>query len=138
MVGRRGSGLLRVMVIITIALIVGALAYGAGVAAGQAGAASGGAATPVVYAPFGFGFGFFGLLLTIVLIGLVIAAVRGPRGWGGRTGPWAAGPYWGHPADGGRDVPPMVDEMLASWHRRAHGETGGGSGPQRGADPDRP
>jgi hypothetical protein len=121
---RRGTGLLGFVVVLAIALIVGVLAYNAGVAAGMSSATSGDTTGPIVYPPFGFGFGFFGLLLTIVLIGLLIAALRGPRGWGGYRGhaSWGPGaPWWRGP--GGGEMPRGAEEMLASWHRSAHGES---------------
>jgi hypothetical protein len=66
--------------------------------------------------PWGFGFGFFGVLLTIFLIFLAFRAFRflfwGPRwGWGHHHGPW------GRPWENG--VPPMFEE----WHKRAHGQS---------------
>lgn len=64
--------------------------------------------------PF-FGFGCFGILITLFLFGLAMKAFRmmmwGPR-WGHmHHGPWRHG--WGE-----RGVPPMFEE----WHKRAHGE----------------
>jgi len=62
---------------------------------------------------FGFGYGCFGILITLFLLALAMKAFRlmvwGPRwGWGHYRGPW--GRHW----EGG--VPPMFDE----WHKRAH------------------
>jgi hypothetical protein len=66
--------------------------------------------------PFGFGFGCFGILITLFFFGLAMKAFRfaafGPR-WGHMHGhgPWRG--RWGE-----KGVPPMFDE----WHKRAHGE----------------
>lgn len=72
------------------------------------------------YGPYGygfhgpFGFGFFGFLWPLLWIVLIIfllrALYRGPRGYWGR-GPWAGGPGpWG---GGG-------PQWLEEWHRRQH------------------
>ena len=65
--------------------------------------------------PF-FGFGCFGIIITLFLFGLAMKAFRmmmwGPRfGHMHGHGPWRHG--WGE-----RGVPPMFEE----WHKRAHGE----------------
>jgi hypothetical protein len=82
----------------------------------------------VAYPAYGWGFGvgfpFFGLIFAILFFIFIFAVIRravwgGSRGWGaGYRGGWGYGP-------GGWDrksVPPMADEMLQGWHRRAHGE----------------
>jgi hypothetical protein len=76
------------------------------------------------YGPYGygfhgpFGFGFFGFLwplLWIVLIIFIVRALfRGPRGYWGR-GPWGYGPG-GHGPCGGGGGPQWLEE----WHRRQH------------------
>ena len=147
MYGRRGFGILGILLAVVVLGAVGFFAYQAGMAAGLAG-------TGVVDGPrdgyvgygggFGFGFPFFGILLTILLVVLLVRALAGPRGWGGH----GAGPGWYGPRPGGwgpgfgpggpRDVPPAFEPMLEEWHRRAHGErptasdtTEGGSTPGR-------
>ena len=68
------------------------------------------------YRPWGFGFGFFGILFSIFLFFLALRALRflfwGSR-WGWRNhhhGPWRQ--------DWENGVPPMFEE----WHKRSHGE----------------
>ncbi|MBM4407632.1 MAG: hypothetical protein FJ038_03310 [Chloroflexi bacterium] len=116
----RRSGLGRVFLVLLIVVVVGTLAYGACMAAGQAGVAvapaTGGVVYPVAWPGFGFGFGIFGFLFVLLLVGLLLRAFafggRG-RGWGG-PGHWD-GSRW---ASG--DVPAPMDAMLEAWHRRAH------------------
>ena len=106
---------------IAIAAIVGVLAYGAGMQAGQT--ATAGAGTVFVYG--GGGFGFFGFLLFILLIGLIFRAFArarygGPGAymWGGH-GRWHGGPgYWQGKSDDASkaDMPPFVTD----WHKRMH------------------
>ena len=81
---RGRSGFFRFLVIVVLALLVGGVAYNWGLAAGQTQLVAPGT---VVYAvgydhPFGFGFGIFGFLFVLFLIGLLIRAFR-PRGWAG-------------------------------------------------------
>ena len=121
---------LRIVAALVLVAAIGAIAY----FAFQAGVAQGspitieapsGETVPAPYPyygygygpfhrPWGFGFGFFGFLLTIFLIFLAFRAFRfllwGPR-WGHRYGPW--GRSWEH------GVPPMFEE----WHKRAHGQS---------------
>ena len=126
----RGPGILRVLFILVLAVVAGGIGYSMGLA--NAGVATGGAA--VVYAPWGFGFGFFGLLFPILLIVLLFGAIGGRRrghggwgygghGYGPGSGPRGDGGArsWGDPS-GRSDVPPMFEPMLQSWHRRVHGE----------------
>ncbi len=95
----------RIMLAIAVtigAVLVGAGAYQAGLAQGVATAGQGvTAAVPYgYYHPFGFGFGFLGLLFPVLFIFLLFAAFRGARGgrghWRDRVG------------------------MLEDWHRQAH------------------
>jgi hypothetical protein len=137
----RGSGWLRAVAIVVLVLVVGGIGYSLGM--GNAGVAAG--APAVVYAPWGFGFGFFGLLFPLLIIGLLFAAFGGRRrGRGGWGGPGGYGGYGGGPrgegpwrdAAGRTDVPPMFEPMLESWHRRAHGEPAGTTGPDTTARPE--
>lgn len=129
----RRSGWLRALAILVLVGVIGGIGYTIGLA--NAGTAVATGAAPVVYAPWGFGFGFFGLLFPILIIFLLFAAVGG-RGRGrGHWGPGGYGGYRGHGPDGrpwgdGKDVPPPFEPMLESWHRRAHGE------PDPGRDPE--
>jgi hypothetical protein len=133
------SGWLRALAILVLVVIIGGIGYTMGVA--NAGTAVATGAAPVVYAPWGFGFGFFGLLFPILFIGLLLFAFggrgRGRGGWGhGGYGPRGYGPD-GRPWGDGQDVPPRFEPMLESWHRRAHGDTepgqGGGTPPRSGS-----
>ena len=107
---RRGRGLIRVLLAVLVASVIGVFAYNAGVSHGLAQQIS--AASPGSYPypywprPWGFGFGFFfPLLFGFLLLRLVFWGGH-RRGHGGR-GYYGAGPC---------DVPPAFDE----WHRRAH------------------
>ena len=86
---------LRLFAIAVIALVVGAFAYQVGLSQGLATTLPAGAA-PVAYYGYphwGFGFGFFGLLIPLFFLFIVFGALRaamwggrggyGPRGWGG-------------------------------------------------------
>jgi hypothetical protein len=124
--GPRRFGFLGILVTLAIALIAGAVGYAVGLGASGAAPAAG----PYVYPPFSFGFGLFGFLFFLLLFGLLIAALvrpgrhGGPSHWpsygAGQHGPWDR-----------RDLPPFVEPMLESWHRRAHGETDGTEGNAR-------
>jgi hypothetical protein len=112
--GRTFARILLAIVIVGGAIAIGVTSYNAGVTAGlvqsgQAVVVPGGypvapGAAYVGYGwGFGHGFGFFGflggLLFLFLLIGLIRAAVGGPRrGWGGPGGPRG----WG--GDGRRDA----------------------------------
>jgi hypothetical protein len=114
---RRGFVLIWTLVTAVIAGISGLLAYQAGYAAGlatklPAGAAAVGPYWGYGFHPFFFGFGFFPLLLFIVLVLLVLSAI-GRRRWGG----------WGYPGyRGGPGGPSYMEERLRDWHQRAHEE----------------
>jgi hypothetical protein len=121
-------------ILLTILVIVGAV--GIGVSAYQAGVARGVAESarlvdpetgeprgdgpfypyyygrPFGFRPFGFGFGFLGLLFPIFFFFLLFWLLRGLF-W---RGPWG---WRGHRAGWPEDVPPMFEE----WHRRAHGQS---------------
>ena len=85
---------------------------------------AGGAAPAVAYYghPYGWGFGFFPFGFLFPILGLFLffalmrALVGGGRGWGHR------GWY-----DGDHGVPGRFEE----WHKRAHGDTTGGTVPPR-------
>jgi hypothetical protein len=99
---------------LVVAAIVGFFAYNAGVAHGIAAAgqpvAGGAAGVPPYpygwYRPWGFGFGFFGPFLFIMLWLFVLRGIF----WGG---PWRRFGCYGGGYYGG---PSAFDE----WHRRAH------------------
>jgi hypothetical protein len=127
--GRTIARILVVILLIGGAVTLGVSAYNAGVSAGLAQTAGGVVGTGGYVVPggpyvgygwgwgFGHGFGFFGflggLLFLFLLIGLIRAAVGGPRrGWGGGYGPhhgpgggWAGG--WEERAREAHDA----------WHR---------------------
>jgi hypothetical protein len=134
------GGFLRVLAvlgIIGLLVAIGIGSYNAGVTVGLAdgGAAVASGATVVYqHGPYvghwGWGFGFFGILIWILVIFLVFGLVRAAFGggrWGGRRD-------WGdHP---GRYGGPR--DYLDDWHRRAHGDgpdaaAGGSSGASSGA-----
>jgi hypothetical protein len=136
-----GSNTVRVIAGILLAIVVAVVAIGAyqmGVDAGAAGNAAGAAApaAPYYYGwhPFGFGFGFFGFLGTLLFFILIFALIRaivfgGRRRWGG--------PGWGghQPYGGWRGGPweSRARETFEDWHRNAHGEA-----PRSGPRPDDP
>jgi hypothetical protein len=142
-----GSNTVRVIAGIVLALIVAGIGIGAyqlGVQAGQvqeAGAAVAPAVAPYAYYgwhPFGFGFGFFGffgtLLFVILIFVLIRAIVFGGRGrrWGGPGyggGPrgWRGGPWESHARD-----------TFEDWHREAHGGSSTGTRPESGSRSDDP
>lgn len=119
----RRSGLGRVILVLLIAVAVGVLAYGAGVSAGQSGAAvapvPGGVVYPVAWHGFGFGFGIFGFLFVLLLVGLLLRgfAFGGHRG---HRGGWGGPGHWERSRWASGEVPPPMDDMLQAWHRRAH------------------
>jgi len=149
----RGFGFIGALGFLVLLFIAGAIGFGLGqntvpVAAPVAGA-------PIVYYGhpgfFGFGFGILGFLLFLFLIfavfGLIRRAAWGHRGWGpggwghgyGRYGRgWDKGSWDKSAMDesgwGSRPMPPFADEMLARWHRDAHGSSDT-SGQPTGAQP---
>jgi hypothetical protein len=125
--GKIGLRVLSALIWIAAVAGIAFFAYRAGVAQGSPVTieAPSGEAVPLSYPyygygprfhpAFGFGFGCFGLILTLLLFFLALKAFRfavwGPRwGWGGRHGHWSR--RWEN------GIPPMFDE----WHKRAHGE----------------
>ncbi len=116
--GRILARVLLTLVLIAGAVGVGVYVYNAGVAQGMADSGKlvapapgsvpypyyGG---PFFFRPWGFGFGFLGLLFPLLFFFLLFALLRG-LWWGGRWGRYRR--HW----EG--DVPPMFEE----WHRRAH------------------
>ncbi len=134
------GAILATLLVVAVLAGIGVMAYNAGVAQGlvtsgqvvvpQAGAPETGAqavpyARHFMWAPFGFGFGFFGILrvlfglfIGLLVLGLIFRLVFGGlfgwRRWGRFGGP-------GHWQEGG--VPGGVPPMFEEWHRRAHGET---------------
>lgn len=106
-----------ILVTVAIAVAVAALGYQAGLAQGLA---ASGAVAPIAYAPWGFGFGVFGLLIPILFLFLFFGLARAAF-WGGRWG-------GGHGHRAWDRTPPMFEE----WHRRAHGETGATTPPTTG------
>lgn len=116
----RRSGLGRALLVLLIAVVVGVLAYGAGLAAGQAGVAvapaPGGVVYPVAWHGFGFGFGIFGFLFVLLLVGFLLRAFA----FGGRGRGWGGPGHWDRSRWEAGDVPPPMNSMLEAWHRRAH------------------
>ena len=141
MFGRVILRVVAVLLLVAVVIGVGTAVYNAGVTAGlteaalQA-AASGdpapiirdaygyGWAGPYAHGPFGYGFGFFGIIFLILGIFLIFGLIRAAFGgrWGG---PGLRGPgSWG----GGRR------EMVEDWHREMHRREGsGGEQPASGA-----
>ena len=110
------------ILLIVGALIVGAIGYQVGVSQAITVAAPG-TTTPAVYPyfwhPFGFGFGFLGLLFPLFFLLLIFAAIRGAIG-GGRWGGYGRGWYG-----------PDRRAMLEQWHREMHGEKPAGTTEQQ-------
>ena len=133
--GRTIFRVLAVLLLVAVAVGIGTGVYNAGVSAGLSEAAQQAAASgdPVATVPYGhgygyggpyahgpFGFGFFGIIFTILGIFLIIGLVRAAFGGWGR-GPWG-GPGPGGPRHG----------MAEDWHRELHRREAGG-GDQRAA-----
>ncbi len=123
----RGSIFIRILfaVILVAALVgIGAFIYNAGVSQGLATGRSmsapegDGLVQPYFYPPYyrPWGFGFFGLILPLLVVFLIFMLVRGLffRSWR-HHGPWKGYESREHWKKG---VPPMVEE----WHRKMHAE----------------
>ena len=115
------------LVLIGAGILIATSAYDYGVAQGVAHATqiSGGGADvgpwvgphlwyggPLGWAPFGFGFAFFGLLRLVLFVGLIVLVVRWLSHAG--RGRW-------------RDWSEADRQTFEERHRRAHQETNGGS-----------
>jgi hypothetical protein len=124
------SGFFRVLaalLLVALAIGIGAAAYNAGVTAGLAEAAQQAAASgdpvavnpyvygygPYAHGPFGWGFGFFGFLFVLFMIFVVVGLARAAFG-GGRHG--------GHGPRGWGDRRDRVEEWHRELHRRDSGE----------------
>jgi hypothetical protein len=109
---------LRVIVVATIAVVVGIIGYQIGLSQGLATSLPAGAA-PVPYYGYyphwGFGFGFLGLLFPLFFLFLIFGLLRAAW-WGGRGGYGGRG--WGN----GRQ---RIEEL----HRELHGEKPSGDRP---------
>ena len=139
-----GSNTVRVIAGIALALVVAAIGIGAFQLGVQTGVAqdAGTAVAPVGpyyygWHPFGFGFGFFGFLGTLLFIFLIFALIRGIV-WGGR-GRRRGGPggWGGQPGYRGGPWESRARETFEDWHREAHegrGPDGGSSGSSVGRD----
>ena len=145
---RRGFGLVGLLGVLLIAGISGVIGYNMGLSAGLT---SAGAATAVVVAPWGLGFGpfgfLFGILFFFLIVGLIGRLLFGGRrhghgfGHAGAGGP--GGPGWGGGWSGGagprgwdgRTMPPFVEPMLRDWHSQAHGAPTGTTGTSGPDDP---
>ena len=114
-------GTFGIVVTLVIAALVGIGAYQLGVSQGLAG--TGTAVAPVAYYHPFFGFGFFGFLFPLLFLFLIFGLFRAAF-WGGGWGRRYGGGYWHDPA--GR---------LEEWHKRAHDQTSGTSGPSSGTTP---
>jgi hypothetical protein len=127
MFGRRGLGIIWLLLTLVVVAGVGIFAYQAGLAVNlsHAPAAAGGAAVPAYayYGPWawgwGFGFGAFhliGILFFVLLLLFLLRFAFRPRGWGGWAG-YRQGPWQGQ---GGPSQ--HFQERFEEMHRRAHGE----------------
>ena len=130
--------------------IIATTAYQAGVNTAVTTTGTGGTVVaPVVvpgygygWHPFGWGFGFFGLLATLFFVFIVFALIRAifwRGGPGGRGGPGRRG--WGGP-DGSGHSPwaYRAHDTFDDWHKRAHadGPNGGAGGAGGPAEPPSP
>ncbi len=115
--GRIVLGVLLVLVLIAGAVGMATYSYQMGVAQGMADtgklvAPAAGAAPypywgPMFFRPFGWGFGFIGLLFPLFFLFLIFGLVRGVFGygrWGGHRGMWEG----------------RAHQTFDDWHRQAH------------------
>jgi hypothetical protein len=132
-----GSNTIRVIAGVVLALIVAAIGVGAYQMGLQAGVAqdAGTAVAPAVayygWHPFGFGFGFFGFLGTLLVFILIFALIRAIV-FGGRGRRWGGPGSWRGDARGGHGGPweYRARETFEDWHREAH------EGPKSGDRPE--
>ena len=118
---RRRFGLLWALLTLAVVGAAGWFAYNAGLAQGLATPGHDGTAVNPGYYPYyahtwGFGFGFFPLLLFILLLVFLFRRPWGHRHWGAYGG---KGGFGGRFPDG--ELPPPMDDHLRAWHDRAHG-----------------
>ena len=120
--GKIGLRILSALVLIAAIAGIAYFAYNAGITQGSPVTVNApeGQSLPGPYYHHGFGmgmpffgFGCFGIFITLFLLGLAMKAFRMML-WGPRWGHGMHG-HWHHGA-GGESVPPM----FAEWHRRAH------------------
>ena len=107
-----------------VVLFAGGIGFWLGVGANAVPVAAPVAGTPVVYAGgwHGFGFPFFGFFFFLFFMFVIFGIIRRVA-WGGRgpgRGLYGSGPG-GHDWNS-KEVPPFAEDMLRSWHRRAHRE----------------
>jgi hypothetical protein len=116
-------GFIGIFVSLLIAAVAGVIGYNVGLSAGIATTGDAGA-THVVYAPWGFGFGGFGLIFGILFLVLIFSLFRRAAwgGWGGGYGRGGRGGYGGPGPDHAR-MPGPMEPALDDWHRRAHGDS---------------
>ena len=114
------------VLLVAVAIFLGVGAYQAGLAQGLAQGGTTAAPAVVPYYGwhpfFGFGFGFFGFLGTLLFFFLIFALIRalvfrggGYRSGGPGRGGWGGGWHGGAWESRGR-------EAFDEWHRRAHEE----------------
>jgi hypothetical protein len=145
MYGRTGiRSFLGLIVLVVVILGAAGVAYQVGLNAGAEVVAPGAAPAVVPYYghPYGFGFGIFGFLGTLLFIFLIFAAIRAfafgggrGRGWGG-PGRWGGGWSGGSGGPGGsgpegfRGSPweARAHEVFQEWHREAHSGEPGATG----------
>jgi hypothetical protein len=133
-----GKGFLVFVLAIVLALGVGAVGIGAYQAGLAAGVAQGGGTIVAPYPggygwqPFGFGFGFFGFLGTLVFLILVFGLIRAIV-FGGRGRGWGGPGRWDREHDQGRWS--SREQAFDDWHRRQHDRSAdqGGTGSAGGA-----
>jgi hypothetical protein len=129
-----GNPIVRVLafvLLIAVAIGIGATVYNAGIAAGiaqQAVQSGQPVVVPYAYGPYWHGgFGFFGIFFWIIgfflIIGLLRAAFGRGRGWGHRGG-WGAGGYgkWGYGGPGrfGPGPGDSREDAISEWHKELH------------------
>lgn len=104
---RRGFGIIWALVTLLIAIVVGGVAYQAGLSANVAANAAPGTYVVAPHLFWGLGFGLFGLVPLLFFLLLLFGLGR-LFWWGSR------GYYGGHPGQ-------RMEDRLREWHERAHG-----------------